>query len=195
MGLALAAAAQHRGAQVSVVHGPLTLEIQATLPVDVRAIAITTAAEMEQAMLTHLTEADWVIMAAAVADVRPVDTAAAKLPKKDLPNQLPLVAVPDIIAQLAARRAPGQRVIGFAAQTGEIITPALDKLQRKQLDAIVANPIDKPGSGFGSLNNEAVILSADGRQQQVAHSSKLILAHQLYDFLLENEGRASWAQL
>ena len=185
MGVALAAAAQHRGAQVTVVHGPIASELEATLPVGGRAIAVTTAAEMEQAMLTYLDEADWVIMAAAVADVRPVDMAPAKLPKKDLPSQLPLATVPDIVTQLAARRAPSQRIVGFAAQTGKIVAPALDKLKRKQLDAIVANPIDKPGSGFGSSDNEAVILFANGRQRQIAHGSKLSLAHQLYDFLLE----------
>lgn len=185
MGIALAAAAEHRGGQVTLVHGPLSVEVAATLPGGARAIAVTTAAEMEQAMLTYFTEADWVIMAAAVADVRPVDTAPAKLPKKDLPSQLALATVPDIVAQLAARKGSGQRVVGFAAQTGEIVTPALSKLKRKQLDVIVANPVDKPGSGFGSLSNEAVILSADGRRIQVEHGSKLNLAHRLYSFLLE----------
>jgi len=101
-----------------------------------------------------------------------------------LPSSLPLSAVPDIVAQLAARRTPGQKVIGFAAQTGDIVTPALEKLRRKQLDAIVANPIDRPGSGFGSLDNEAVILAADGQQVTIGQSSKLRLAHRLYDFLL-----------
>lgn len=182
MGIALALAAQHRGAQVTLVHGPLSPELAAGLPADIQMIATPTAADMEQAMLANLPQADWVIMAAAVADVRPVSIAAGKLPKKDLPSQLPIEFVPDIVAQLAARKSPEQKVIGFAAQTGDIITPALDKLQRKQLDAIVANPIDKPGSGFGSADNEAVILSSD-RQVKVTRGSKLRLAHHLYDFL------------
>lgn len=186
MGVALALAAKHRGAQVTLVHGPMSAEVEAMMPGGVSVIATPTAAEMEQAMLGQLSQADWVIMAAAVADVRPVNTATGKLPKKDLPSQLPLEFVPDIVAQLTARKSPGQKVIGFAAQTGDIVAPALGKLKRKQLDAIVANPVDKPGSGFGSKDNEAVILSADNRRLSIAHGSKLRLAHQLYDFLLVN---------
>ncbi|MGB7085795.1 MAG: bifunctional phosphopantothenoylcysteine decarboxylase/phosphopantothenate--cysteine ligase CoaBC [Phormidesmis sp.] len=186
MGIALAVAAQHRGAQVTLVHGPLSSAIAATIPAGIHAIAITTAAEMEQAMLTRLSEADWVIMAAAIADVRPTATAPSKLPKHQLPAQLPLESVPDIVAQLSARKSAGQKVIGFAAQTGEIVTPAIAKLRRKQLDAIVANPVDQPDSGFGSPDNEAVILAADGTELRVERSSKLHLAHCLYDFLLRS---------
>ncbi len=195
MGIALAQAAVHRGATVTLVHGPLTAALSATIPTDVARIAITTAADMERAMLTHLNAASWVIMAAAVADVRPSQTASTKLPKKELPDALPLSAVPDIVAQLAAQKSQKQLVIGFAAQAGDIITPALEKLKRKQLDAIVANPIDKPNSGFGSLNNEAVILlansSASARQAypqsvNIPSSSKLQIAHQLYNCLLKN---------
>ena len=191
MGLALATAAQHRGASVTLVHGPLSPALKATLPTSIersaasvfQSLAVTTAAEMEQAMLSQLSTADWVIMAAAVADVRPTATAKTKLPKQDLPSELPLSPVPDIVAQLAARKQTHQKIIGFAAQTGDIVTPALNKLKRKQLDAIVANPVDRPGSGFGSPDNEAIILAADGRQATIARTSKRELAHQLYDFL------------
>ena len=184
MGMALALAGLHRGASVTLVHGPMSAELTATVPGDIRTIGVTTAAEMEQVLLGEMAIADWVVMAAAVADVRPTTTADFKLPKKDLPSSLPLSAVPDIVSQLAAGRSPGQKVIGFAAQTGDVITPALDKLKRKQLDAIVANPIDQPGSGFGSSDNEGAILAADGRQVAIGRVSKLRLAHQLYDFLL-----------
>jgi phosphopantothenoylcysteine decarboxylase / phosphopantothenate---cysteine ligase len=183
MGIALAVAAQHRGAQVTLVHGPLSAELSAALPTGIRAVAVTSASQMEQAMLAHLSQADWVIMAAAVADVRPVQSAAGKLPKHDLPSQLPLEFVPDIVSQLSASKSVGQAIVGFAAQTGEVIAPALAKLKRKQLDVIVANPVDQPNSGFGSDRNEAVILSADGQQVTLANNSKLQLAHQLYDFL------------
>ncbi|MGC1309570.1 MAG: bifunctional phosphopantothenoylcysteine decarboxylase/phosphopantothenate--cysteine ligase CoaBC [Phormidesmis sp.] len=183
MGIALAIAALHRGAQVTLVHGPLSTEIMATVPGEVRAIAVTAAAEMEQAMLAQMDRAEWIIMAAAVADVRPAKTATVKLPKQALPDLLPLAAVPDIVAQLAARKRSHQQVIGFAAQTGDIIAPAAAKLKRKRLDVIVANPIDRPDSGFGSTNNEAVLLAADGRQIKLTHGSKLLLAHRLYDFL------------
>ncbi len=193
MGIALAHAAVHRGATVTLIHGPLTAAVSATIPADVERVAITTAADMEAAMLAHLPAASWVIMAAAVADVRPNQTAPDKLPKKDLPSELSLAVVPDIVAQLSARKSQNQLIIGFAAQTGDILTPALEKLHRKQLDAIVANPIDKPNSGFGSLNNEAIILLArsaanayqsDYQPIKIPNSSKLNLAHRLYDCLL-----------
>lgn len=186
MGIALAQAAYHRGAQVTLVHGPLTSELTKTIPSSVRTVAVTTAAEMEKAMLSALLTSDWAIMSAAVADVRPTDIAPHKLPKQDLPKQLPLSNVPDIVAQLSRQKSPGQRIVGFAAQTGDIVVPALSKLKNKQLDVIVANPIDRPDSGFGTSNNQATILSASGQQKEVAHGSKLLLAHQLYDFLMEN---------
>ncbi|EDX84675.1 phosphopantothenoylcysteine decarboxylase/phosphopantothenate--cysteine ligase [Synechococcus sp. PCC 7335] len=185
MGIALAQAAHHRGAGVTLVHGPLTEELTNTIPIPIRTIAVTTAEEMERAMLSALPSADWTIMSAAIADVRPTKTVAHKLLKQDLPTHLPLSTVPDIVAQLASQKSQSQRIVGFAAQTGDIVTPARDKLKRKNLDAIVANPIDKSDSGFGSSNNQATILLADGRQRQVAHCSKLSLAHQLYDYLLD----------
>ena len=184
MGIALALAASHRGAKVTLVHGPLSADLMLTLPSHLKLVGVTSAAQMESALLREFAIADWVVMAAAVADVRPAETAKRKLPKKDLPSSLPLSGVPDIVAQLASRKALNQKVIGFAAQTGDIVQPALDKLKRKQLDVIVANPVDKAGSGFGSAENEAVILSADGRQLTVSQQSKLRLAHQLYDFLM-----------
>ncbi|MGD1896578.1 MAG: bifunctional phosphopantothenoylcysteine decarboxylase/phosphopantothenate--cysteine ligase CoaBC [Phormidesmis sp.] len=189
MGIALAQAACDRGAAVTLVHGPLTADIAATIPTEAARIGVTTAAQMEQAMLAQLPQASWVIMAAAVADVRPGQTAIAKLPKKELPTQLTLEFVPDIVSQLSAQKTNQQLIVGFAAQTGDIISPALSKLQRKQLDAIVANPLDKPDSGFGSLTNEATILLA-AREHTAAQSvkvpktSKLDLSHRLYDCLL-----------
>jgi phosphopantothenoylcysteine decarboxylase/phosphopantothenate--cysteine ligase len=181
MGVALAQAALHRGAAVTLVHTPL-LGIE--LPLKVRAIAVTTAAEMETALLTHFPQADWTIMAAAVADVRPAQISAVKLPKADLPETLPLTPVPDILATLATRKQAHQKLIGFAAQTGDIITPAQAKLVRKQLDAIAANPIDQPDSGFGQDTNQAVLIDKLGRQQVIKPGThKLQMAHELLDFI------------
>ncbi|MEB3229602.1 MAG: phosphopantothenoylcysteine decarboxylase, partial [Leptolyngbyaceae bacterium] len=78
---------------------------------------------------------------------------------------------------------PDQRLVGFAAQTGDIVTPAQDKLQRKRLDAIAANPIDQPHSGFGSDQNQGIFLDWQGRQQSIPTCSKLELAHRLLDFV------------
>jgi phosphopantothenoylcysteine decarboxylase/phosphopantothenate--cysteine ligase len=179
MGLALAQAALHRGATVTLVHAPITWEV----PLGIRAIAVVSAAQMEQAMRECLPDADVIVMAAAVADVKPAEYAPEKLPKKLLPNSLPLEPVPDILAELGHRKQPHQRLIGFAAQTGDIVKPALEKLRNKKLDAIAANPIDKPNSGFGSDTNQAIFLDKQGRQLEILPCSKLQLAHHLFDFI------------
>lgn len=180
MGLALAQAALHRGASVTLVHGPASWDV----PLGVQAIPVISAAEMQQAMLEYLPNADLIVMSAAVADVKPQDYSSEKLPKRSLPQNLPLEPVADIIAQLAKLKQPHQRLIGFAAQTGDIVTPALEKLQSKKLDAIVANPIDQADSGFGSDNNQAIFLDQQGNQLAIPPCSKLALAHQLFDFVL-----------
>ena len=178
MGLALAQAALSRGAIVTLVHAP----ISGNIPLGVQAIGVVSADEMRQAMLNNFTNADITIMAAAVADVKPVTYSSVKLPKKSLPQSLPLEPVGDIVAQLGRLKQPHQRLIGFAAQTGDIVTPALQKLQTKNLDAIAANPIDLPNSGFGSDSNSAVFIDAN-RQLEIPACSKLQLAHHLYDFI------------
>ena len=178
MGIALARAALHRGAKVTLVHAPI-----AELPHGVHLVPVESAAEMQQAMMAHFSEADWIVMAAAVADVRPATYSATKLPKRSLPTQLDLESVPDIVAELSGLKQPHQKLIGFAAQTGDILTPALDKLQRKGLDAIVANPIDQPDSGFSSDRNQAIFLNNQGQQRAIAPCSKLEMAHRLFDFL------------
>ncbi len=178
MGIALARAALHRGAEVTLVHAPI-----ADLPQGVRLLPVESAAEMQQAMTAHFSEADWIVMAAAVADVRPANYSAEKLPKRSLPTQLDLAPVPDIVAELSGFKQPHQKLVGFAAQTGDILAPALDKLQRKGLDAIVANPIDQPDSGFGSDRNQAIFLNNQGKRMAIAPCSKLEMAHQLFDFI------------
>lgn len=184
MGIALAQAALHRGATVTLVHGPIEDSLKARLG-GIQALGVTTAEEMHQTMLTQLPQADWVVMAAAVADVKPATQASTKLAKADLPEALPLIQVPDIVADLSHQRQPHQRLIGFAAQTGDILPPALDKLQRKGLDAIVANPIDMPGSGFGGDCNQAILLTKAGDKLAFPPCTKLDLAHQIWDALLQ----------
>ena len=184
MGIALAQAAHHRGAEVTLIHASSSgIEAVRALS-NVRCIAAVTAAEMRQAMLDHFPQANWTIMAAAVADVKPTHYSLEKLPKAALPASLPLTSVPDIVAELAVLKQPHQRLVGFAAQTGDIVTPAKEKLVRKQLDAIAANPIDQPNSGFGSDTNQAVFLDRHGRQYSIDQPcSKLTMAHQLLDFI------------
>lgn len=180
MGLALAQAALHRGAKVILVHCPGSWDV----PLGVEAIPVITAEEMQGVMLKHLPSADIIIMSAAVADVKPRDYSSEKLPKRSLPENLPLAAVPDIVAEIGNRKQPHQYLIGFAAQTGDIVKPAREKLQKKKLDAIVANPIDKVDSGFGSDNNQAVFLDRLGREVEIPACSKLEMAHYLFDFVV-----------
>ncbi|MFN9560272.1 MAG: bifunctional phosphopantothenoylcysteine decarboxylase/phosphopantothenate--cysteine ligase CoaBC [Dolichospermum sp.] len=180
MGLALAQAALHRGAKVILVHCPASWEV----PLGVEAIPVITSEEMQQVMLNQLPNADIIIMSAAVADVKPRDYSIEKLPKRSLPENLPLIPVPDIVAEIGNRKQPHQYLIGFAAQTGDIVKPAREKLQKKKLDAIVANPIDQVDSGFGSDNNQAVFLDKSGREVEIPTCSKLEMAHYLFDFVV-----------
>ncbi|NEQ41458.1 MAG: bifunctional phosphopantothenoylcysteine decarboxylase/phosphopantothenate--cysteine ligase CoaBC [Okeania sp. SIO3I5] len=179
MGIAIAQAALHRGANVTLVHSILG-ELHLS---GVKIIEVVNAAQMQQAMLAHFAEADIVVMTAAVADVKPAEYSSEKLPKRSLPNSLPLAAVPDIIAELGKLKQSHQYLIGFAAQTGDIVAPALEKLRVKNLDAIVANPIDRQGAGFGSNTNQGIILDAEGRQLDIPSCSKLEMAHRLWDFV------------
>ena len=182
MGIALAQAALHRGATVTLVHAPMEIGLLTEVR-PARQISVTSAAEMHQALLHCLPDADWTVMAAAVGDVSPVEYSAQKLPKRSLPTHLDLTFVPDLVADLSSRKQPHQQIIGFAAQTGDIVSPALEKLHRKKLDAIVANPVDVPDSGFGSDQNQAVFLDRHGRERAVAPCSKLEMAHLLFDFV------------
>ena len=179
MGTALAQAALHRGANVTLVHsivGELLLS-------GVKIIEVVSAAQMQQAMLAHFTEADIVVMTAAVADVKPTEYSTKKLPKRSLPSSLPLTLVPDIVAELGKLKQPHQYLIGFAAQAGDIVPPALEKLRVKNLDAIVANPIDREGAGFGSNTNQGVFLDAQGHQLDIPSCSKLEMAHRLWEYI------------
>lgn len=181
MGVALAAAAAHRGAQVTLIHG--TLPDATLLPSQVVALPVTTAQEMQDRLHQEFPHHDRLLMAAAVGDMKPGILSPTKLPKAAIPNPMPLEPIPDLLASLQSLKRSSQRIIGFAAQTGDIITPALEKLQRKGLDGIVANPIDQPLSGFGSEFNQAVLIDRQGTQTTIAPCSKLALAHHILDWL------------
>jgi phosphopantothenoylcysteine decarboxylase / phosphopantothenate---cysteine ligase len=180
MGAAIAQAAFYRGASVTMVHGPMA---QADLQFlsGVRLIEATTAVTMRNAMQQEMAAVDWIFMAAAVADLKPKDYRDRKIPKNDLPKRLALVEVPDIIAGLSNHKQRHQRLVGFAAQTGDFETPAKEKMERKELDAIVANPIDLPEGGFGSDVNQGVWLDRWGRREEIPLCSKLEMAHRILD--------------
>jgi phosphopantothenoylcysteine decarboxylase/phosphopantothenate--cysteine ligase len=183
-GIAIAKAAIHRGAKVILItasSSPLSMGDG----IGVRAVR--TSAEMHQAMLEEFPNADITIAAAAVGDVRSKMQSDRKLPKLELPLNLELEYIPDIIADLATRKRSDQMLVGFAAQTGteaEVCAAAQEKLERKGLDAIAANAVNTSLTGFGTDTNQAIFIHKEGHEQTTPLCSKLELAHRLFDFLM-----------
>jgi len=176
MGFAIAAAAQQRGAQVTLIAGPTNL----TVPVGVRCVPVFSADEMRTAVFTHLDNVDVVIKAAAVADYRPVDRSVQKMKKTADKLTLKLEKNPDILAELGQKK--GELVlVGFAAETERLLVHAAEKLQKKNLDLIVANDITRDGAGFDGDTNIVKFLSADGQVEELEQMSKNEVARQLLD--------------
>ena len=179
MGVLLAQAARLRGAEVTLVHGPLALDPQ--LLAGLRCEPVETAAQMEQALLRLQPAADAIAMAAAVADHRRQQPLAQKLSKEALEAELASgwQPVPDLLAGLVARRPAGQRILGFAAQSGDVLTEARAKWARKGCDLLFANPIDQADAGFGVDTNHGWLLGGVGGEQRLQPGSKLAIAQQL----------------
>jgi phosphopantothenoylcysteine decarboxylase / phosphopantothenate---cysteine ligase len=179
MGVLLAQAARLRGAEVTLVHGPLAVDPQ--LLEGLRCEPVETAAEMEQVLVRLQPGADAVAMAAAVADHRRQEPLAQKLSKEELERELTSgwQAVPDLLAALVARRPPGQRILGFAAQSGDVLAAARAKWARKGCDLLFANPIDQAGAGFGVDTNHGWLLGGSPGEQRLEPGSKLGIAQQL----------------
>jgi len=174
MGFAIAAAAAARGANVTLVSGP----VQLTVPVGVKCIPVTSADEMRAAVLAHYPQAEVVIKSAAVADYRPVDRLENKLKKADEELTLRLEKNPDILAELGAQK--GDRVlVGFAAETERLLAHAAEKLQKKNLDMVVANDLTAEGAGFDVDTNVVRFLFADGRVKELDLMSKEQVANLL----------------
>jgi phosphopantothenoylcysteine decarboxylase/phosphopantothenate--cysteine ligase len=179
MGFALAAAAHARGANVTLVAGPTSIEPPATDEV----IRVRRASEMHAAVMRAAGHADVVIMAAAVADYAPVNPVAEKIAKSDEPLTLTLQRTPDILAELghaSAKREPPLVLVGFAAETGNLLARAREKRIRKQVDLMVANDVTAPGSGFDVDTNAVTIIGAD-QEQTLPLQSKARVADAILD--------------
>ncbi len=175
MGYAIAEAACARGAEVVLVTGPTALPP----PQGVLTISATTAGEMADALSQHFPSCTVLIMAAAVADFRPKVQAGQKLKKRDRTAlTLELEAAPDILAMLSAKRTT-QVLVGFAAETEQVVTYAADKLRGKGLDLIIANDVTREGGGFGSENNAVTILSSTGQRKDLELMPKRKLADEI----------------
>jgi phosphopantothenoylcysteine decarboxylase/phosphopantothenate--cysteine ligase len=175
-GEALAAEAAARGATVTLVTAS-----DRPAPAGVEAVHVDTAEEMERAVLSRAAGADVVVMAAAVADFRPKAQADHKLRKADGVPELVLEPTTDILAELGRRKRPGQVLVGFAAETGDVRAGAEDKLRRKQLDLVVANDVTADGAGFGHDTNAVTLLDAAGNWTDVRLTTKRDVARIVVD--------------
>jgi phosphopantothenoylcysteine decarboxylase/phosphopantothenate--cysteine ligase len=183
MGLELAAAAARRGAEVTLV----AANVAAPPPAGVELVEVGSAAELQRACDERFDECDLLLMAAAVADFRPAARAPHKLKKDAGPPTLELEATADILSALAARRRPGQVLVGFAAEHGAgAVEYARGKLHRKRLDAIVVNDISRPDIGFDSPDNEVTIITAGG-EREIGFASKRRVAEAVLDAVAELE--------
>jgi phosphopantothenoylcysteine decarboxylase/phosphopantothenate--cysteine ligase len=172
-GHAIAEAARARGARVTLVSSSLLAP-----PAGVDVVRVESAADMHAALGAAARDADVVVMAAAVADFRPKAPAAQKL--HGLP-ELVLEPTPDILADLARARRPGQVLVGFAAETEEVVARARRKLEQKAVDFVVVNDVSAPGAGFDHDTNEVTILGADGYATAVPLSTKRQVADAILD--------------
>jgi phosphopantothenoylcysteine decarboxylase/phosphopantothenate--cysteine ligase len=157
MGFAIAEAAKQRGADVTLIAGTTNT----TSPPKVEIIRVNSAEEMHLAVMKNLARASIFIGAAAVADYRPVRRSAAKIKKSESSLSLELERTPDILREVADAKQDGLLVIGFAAETENVLQNAREKLSAKNLDAIVANDVSRDGVGFDSVTNEVTIISRD----------------------------------
>jgi phosphopantothenoylcysteine decarboxylase / phosphopantothenate---cysteine ligase len=177
MGFAIARAAQSRGAEVTVVAGSTTVQP----PRQVRTISALSTDEMRAAVLKEVESATVFIAAAAVSDYRPARRAASKLKKSDARLNIELEPTPDILAEVSGTKRDSLLVIGFAAETDDVIAHAHEKLERKNLDAIVANDVTREGSGFDAETNIITLITRRREPVELPLMSKLDAAHRILD--------------
>lgn len=183
MGVAIAAAAQRRGANVTLVLGPSAVPP----PLGVTTMNVENAAQLQWALNTATSDADVVVMTAAVADYRPVSEAKEKIKRGQLGPQasIELVANPDLLAELGKKRG-NQRtplLVGFAAETNDVIENAQAKLATKRCDLVVANDVSEPGSGFAVDTNRVTLVDASGAIE-VPAGTKNEVAHRILDHVV-----------
>jgi phosphopantothenoylcysteine decarboxylase/phosphopantothenate--cysteine ligase len=179
MGFAIAGEAARRGAEVTLVAGPVSLPD----PPGVNVVRVETAEEMRAAVASRAEGTDAVVMAAAVADFRPADVSTSKIKKEGGVPSLSLERTPDILSELGKRK-ERQVLVGFAAETGgadALVAEGRRKLAEKNLDLIVVNEVGRPGTGFGSDTNTAAILARSGEDAPLREWTKAALASAICD--------------
>jgi phosphopantothenoylcysteine decarboxylase / phosphopantothenate---cysteine ligase len=179
-GYALARTAASRGAAVTL----LAANTELPDPAGVHVIRVSSAAQLREAVLAAAPAADAIVMAAAVADFRPAVRSEAKIKKMGAePDPIVLAQNPDIVADLvAARRRPGQLIVAFGAETGDVLANGREKLARKGCDLLVVNQVGN-GLAFGTADNEVTVLGADGTEVKVPRAAKDEIADQIWDIV------------
>lgn len=180
MGYAIAARARARGAQVTLVTGPVAL----APPDGVTVVPVTSALDMYEAVLSRLPAQDWIIKAAAVGDYRPAQQADDKLKKKDDDMSVALVKNPDILKEIGMRKREDQTVCGFSMETRDLIQNSRLKLERKNCDMLVANNLKTAGAGFAHDTNVATFLYRDGSSEPLSLMQKDALSDLVLDRML-----------
>ena len=179
MGYALARAAVDRGMQVTLVSGPTALKA----PAGAEVLYVETAREMQEAMSQRFAKADLIIMAAAVSDHRPETRSKQKQKKEQMRMTLDLVANPDILMELGKQKKNGQTLVGFAAETENLLPNARKKLREKNLDWIVANDVSEKDRGFQSDFNKISLLSKEQNEMDFEYQEKNSLARKIMEIL------------
>jgi phosphopantothenoylcysteine decarboxylase/phosphopantothenate--cysteine ligase len=176
MGYALARIAKRRGAKVTLISGPNAL----IPPSGIRHIQITSAQEMEKTVVEQFRQTDAVIMAAAVSDYRPKKREMQKIKKMKADESVGLEKTTDILLHLGGLK-QRQVLVGFAAETENVLENAKSKLRQKNLDFIVANDLTADNAGFGSDTNEVTILWPGGEMENLPSNSKEVIAMEIWD--------------
>lgn len=179
MGYAIARAARNRGADVTLISGPVGL----TPPEKVRYVGVYSADDMYREVVNHFENADIVIKSAAVADYRPKNKSDIKIKKSDDDMEIPLTRNKDILKELGKMK-KNQILVGFAAETNDLIQNAQRKVLKKNLDAIVANDVTMEKSGFNTDTNTVKIIDKSGNILELPNMSKDEVAHNILDFIL-----------
>ncbi len=183
-GYAVAAEAASRGARVTLVS-----TVSLAVPAGVELVAVETADEMQRAMVTAAADHDVIVMSAAVADFRPKAAADGKLKKRDGTPEIILEPTPDILAGLGAAKRPGQVLVGFAAETDDLLANATEKLRSKHLDLIVANDVSAPLVGFAHDTNAVTLLRPDAEPVEIDLASKRDVARAVIDTIVSIRSR------
>ena len=182
MGYALAEEAVARGAEVVLVSGPSALKPPSGLK---KFVSVETAAEMREAVLREAETSRIVIKAAAVADYHPKHVSEQKIKKNDEELSILLEKNPDILKELGQRKRPEQILVGFAAETQNLLQYAREKIEKKNLDFIVANDVTEPGAGFNTTTNTVKIIARDGSIEEVPLMTKREIAKRIFDCVLQ----------